>query len=98
MELHGARAQLGEVEPLDGAVVERDIRRLGALRGLDRGAVVLARDEDACRGALEHRVVRASMAEGGLVRAMAGREAEKLVAEADPEDGNAAERFAHDLG
>ena len=37
------------------------------------------------------------MAEGELVRAVPGREAEKLVAEADSEDGNAAERVAHDL-
>ena len=38
------------------------------------------------------------MAEGELVRAVPGREAEQLVAEADAEDGNAAERVAHDLG
>ncbi len=37
------------------------------------------------------------MAEGELVRAVPGREAEELVTEADAEDGNAAERVAHDL-
>ena len=37
------------------------------------------------------------MAEGQLVRAVAGREAEELVTEADAEDGHAAERVAHDL-
>ena len=68
VELHGARAQLGEVEALDGAVVQRDVRRLRALGRLDREAVVLARDEHAARLALEHRMVRAAVAERQLVR------------------------------
>ena len=43
-------------------------------------------------------MVGAAMAEGELVRRVAGREAEQLVTEADPEDGDAAEKLAHDLG
>ena len=48
-------AELGEVEALDRAVVERDVRLLRAL-GRDHGeAVVLARDEDAARCACRAR-------------------------------------------
>src|SRR4051795_13147880 len=46
VELHRARAQIGELEALDRAVVERDVRGLPGLGGLDREAVVLARHED----------------------------------------------------
>src|SRR5689334_1686345 len=63
MELDGAGAQLREVEPLDRPVVERDVGRLAALTGRDGEAVVLAGDEHAAAGALEHRVVGAAMAE-----------------------------------
>src|ERR671922_2848067 len=62
VELHRARAQLWEVEPLDGAVVERDVRRLARLARLDGEPVVLARDEDALAAPLEHRVVGAAVA------------------------------------
>src|SRR3954464_10349067 len=38
MELHRARRQLREVEPLDGAVVERDVRGASLRRRSDREA------------------------------------------------------------
>ena len=41
---------------------------------------------------VEHRVVRAAVAEGQLERLVAGGEREQLVAEADAEDGHAAEQ------
>ena len=43
-------------------------------------------------------MVGAAMAERELVRRVAGREAQELVAEADPENGDAAEELAHNLG
>src|SRR5687768_6783307 len=73
VELNRARAQIREVEALDGAVVERDVRRLGLVGGRDREAVVLARDEHAPAPALEHGMVGAAMAEGELVGLVAGR-------------------------
>ena len=54
MELHRAGAQVGEVEPLDGAVVQGDVRGLSLLGRSDREAVVLGSDEDAAGRALEH--------------------------------------------
>jgi hypothetical protein len=86
VELDGSGAPLGEVEALDRPVVERDVRRLTRLAGSDGEAVVLARDEDAARGALDDRVIRAAVAERELVGPVASREREQLVAEADPED------------
>src|SRR5919198_5678732 len=68
MELHRAGSKLREVEPLDGAVVERNVRGFLRGRGSDRKAVVLARDEDAVRALVEHRVVRAAVAERELER------------------------------
>src|SRR5438093_10120420 len=92
MELHGARAQIGEVEPLDRAVVEGDVRRLGGVARPHRKAVVLARDEHATGGPLEHGVVRAAMAERKLVRLVTRRETEKLMTETDTENGGPAEQ------
>src|SRR5207247_10054855 len=95
MELHRARIELGEVEPLDGAVVERDVRRLLSRRRRDREAVVLAGDEDPVRTLVEHRVVRAAVAEAELEGLGAGREREQLVAEADSEQRNASKKRLH---
>src|SRR6266511_5734665 len=83
MELHRARAQLGEVEALDRAVVEGNVRRLPRLAGRDREAMVLAGDEDAARGPLDDGVIRAAVAVGELERRVPGGEREQLVAEAD---------------
>src|SRR4051812_42016235 len=66
MELHAAGAQLRVREALDGAVVERLVRRAAVLGRLDREAVVLARHEHALRAAVEHRMVRAAVAERQL--------------------------------
>ena len=96
VELDGRRTQLGEVEPLDGPVVQGHVGRLGALRRDDCEAVVLARNEDAPGPAVDDRVVRAAMAERQLRRLVAGREPHQLVAEADPEHRHASERLADD--
>src|SRR6266404_5481996 len=66
MELRGARPLARKIEPLDGAVVERDVRRLALLGRLDGEAVVLRRHEHATGGAIEHGMVRATMAERQL--------------------------------
>ncbi len=47
--------------------------------------------------ALEHRVVRAAVAERELERLVPGREREQLVAEADAEDRHPAEQVAHSV-
>ena len=94
VELHRARTQLREVEALDRPVVEGDVRGLVGVRGLDREAVVLARHEHPPAAPLEHRVVRAAVAERELERPVSGREPEQLVAEADAEDRDAAEQAA----
>src|SRR5262245_52260008 len=96
MELDRMCAEIGEVEALDGPVVERDVRRLRAFGRLDGEAVVLARDEHAAGSTLEHGVVRAAVAERELVRAMSRRKTEKLMTEADAEHWRPAEQIAHD--
>src|SRR3954467_13372434 len=93
MELDGARVQLGEVEALDGAVVQRDVRRLAVLGRCDREAVVLARHQYAAGRPLAGWVVRAAVPEGELERLVVRREREQLVAEADAEHARAAEEL-----
>src|SRR5215210_1403536 len=79
MELHRARVLQREVETLDSAVIERNVDRLPCFRGCDCEAVVLAGDQHAPGGAVEHRVVRTTVPEGELERLMSGREGEQLV-------------------
>src|SRR5436189_4152119 len=93
MELQRARAKLGEREPLDGSVVERDVRDRGRLARVDAEAVVLCSHEHAAARALEHGMVRAAMAERQLRRREAGRASEELMAEADAEDRYAADEL-----
>src|SRR5512134_1871889 len=95
VELERARPLAREGKPLDGAVVEGDVRDRRAVAAHSE-AVVLARDEDAARRELEHRVVRATVAERELERLEAGRLREELVAEADAEDRHTAEQLPHD--
>ena len=90
MELHRARPFAGQRKALDGPVVERDVRDLRPVAS-HREAVVLARDQHAVRAQVEHRVVRAAVPEGKLERLEARRQREQLVAEADPEQGDAAD-------
>src|SRR5689334_511554 len=61
MELQRACTELREREPLDGAVVERDVRRFCRLARVDAEAVVLRGHEHAAARALEHRMVRAAV-------------------------------------
>src|SRR3954463_669231 len=56
MELDRACVQIGEVEALDRAVVEGDVRRLCLVRGRDRETVILARDENAAAPPLQDRM------------------------------------------
>src|SRR5687767_1002176 len=95
VELERTRPQIGVLEPLDRAVVERHVRRLAALARLDSEAVVLARHEHAPGRALEHGMVRAPMPEGELRRLVPGRAREQLVAEADAESRDAAGELGH---
>ena len=71
-----------------GAVEQRDMRLLGLGRervAVDREAVVHRGDLDLAGGLVLHRMVGAVMALMHLQRLGADREAEHLVAEADPE-------------
>src|SRR5262245_42721410 len=97
VELERARAQVWEIEAFDGSVVEGDVGRLGCFARPDCKPVVLARDEDATRMALEHRMVRAAVAERELVGLVAGRAGDELVAEADAEHRRPAEQLLHRL-
>src|ERR1700757_540486 len=98
MELEGAGAQVGQLKALDRPVVERDVRHPGRLARPDGEAVVLARDEHAAAETFVHRVVRAAVPERELVRLVARRASDQLVAEADPEDVRATEQVAHGPG
>ena len=89
---------VAQLEPLDHVVVEADVadrrdavRRLGRRveRGVDGEAVVVGGDLDLAGGAVHHRLVDAAVAVLELVGAEAERAAEELVAEADPEVGDA---------
>src|SRR2546425_4786264 len=63
MELHRPRPQLRQIEALDGAVVERDVRRLARPGRCNGEAVVLTRDEDTTCRPLEDGMVGAAVAE-----------------------------------
>src|SRR6476619_1475606 len=66
VELERLRAQLRELEALDRLVVERVVACVALVFRAHGEAVVLARDEHAARLALEHRMVRAAVAEREL--------------------------------
>src|SRR4051812_42565716 len=66
MELERARPQLRELEALDGLVVERVMACVALVFRAHGKAVVLARHEHAARLALEHRMIRAAVAEREL--------------------------------
>src|SRR4051812_35786876 len=68
---------------------------LGAVT-LDREAMVLARDEDAVRTHVEHRVVGAAVPERELEGLEAGRERKQLVAETDAEERYAPDQLGDD--
>src|SRR5687768_14052232 len=86
VELERLGAHPAQLEAFDGPVVERDVRLLPRVARRDREAVVLRRDEDGVRRALEDRMVRAAVAERELERPASGCEGKELVAEADPEN------------
>src|SRR5256714_13590017 len=83
MELRRARAQLRVVEPLDRAVVERDVCHALVVARRDGEAVVLGGHEHARSAAIEDGMVCAAGPERVLERLSTGRERQELVAEAD---------------
>src|SRR5258707_3418826 len=92
--LNGERLELGNGEAFARLVVEVHVRGLRApleRSEIDGEAVVLRGDLDLAGGLVEHRLVDAAMAELELVRGGAEGEAEKLVPEADAEEGSASE-------
>ncbi|OSX78118.1 hypothetical protein BU14_0120s0001 [Porphyra umbilicalis] len=92
VELHGKEGAVAVDNPLVGPVIgvgeEREPPpRAGAVRHVDGVAVVLGRDVAAAGRLLDGRLVVAPVAILELVRAVAGRKREQLVAEADAENG-----------
>src|SRR4051812_39031682 len=88
--LHAAGGDVEQAQPLDGAVVEVDVRELGlaevrlqarAWLAADREAVVLRRDRDPVGAQVLDRVVGAAVAERELERLEPDRAREQLVAE-----------------
>src|SRR5215210_1967104 len=92
MELNGPGAQIREIETLDRPVVQRDVRRLASLARLHSEPVVLARDQHPAAPTLQHRMVRAAMAELELERPVPGGEREQLVPEANAEHRHLSEQ------
>src|SRR5690242_13597218 len=66
VELRRTCTQLRVVEPLDRAVVERDVRHALVVARRDREAVVLRGDEHAAAATVENRVIRAAVPEREL--------------------------------
>src|ERR671935_653739 len=95
MELQRGRALAREVESLYGAVVERYMRRFARVGGPDCEAVVLRGHEHASGRTLEHGMVRTTVAERELVRAMTGGERQQLMPEADPEHWDPSHQVAN---
>ena len=103
VELHGESRKVEGSQPLDDVVVEVDVGDLDASvaavavrrrtrpsdRGIDRETVVVRGDLDMPGGAVENGLVDAAVAVAELVRAVAQRPAEDLVAQADSEEGDA---------
>jgi hypothetical protein len=98
MELHGARIQLGEVEPLDVPSYREIAVASESSSGVTANPWFCEVTSTRPDVALEHRMVGAAVAERQLERLVPGREAEQLVAEADPEDGRTAEEVTDDRG
>src|SRR5262249_58624544 len=95
MALEAERWLVGACNTLQGAVKQRYMGNARCLRqrsGIDRETVVLAGDQHLSRVLVEHRMIRAVVAELHLERAAAAREAQQLMAKADAE----CRRFAVD--
>src|SRR5205085_9189708 len=86
--LHRKYRQAAHMQPLIGAVEQRDVGRLDPRReavGIDDKAVVLAGDLDLPGGVLLDRMVGAAMAAFRLEGAAAECQRQHLMAEADSE-------------
>src|SRR5262249_3515269 len=102
MVLDRKRRQAAVTESLARAVVEIDVSRHPSRAfyrcRIHREAVILRRDLDLTGREIPHRVVRAVMAKGQLVRLAARGQAEDLVAEANAEDRQPSQQGAHRVG
>src|SRR5690348_3937050 len=82
VSLETERRAIRQCETLQAAVEERHVSDAcvrGKRRGIDGEAVILARDHDAARVQILHRMVRAMMAELHLHGLRAHRESQQLV-------------------
>ena len=103
MVLHGEGRQVQGAQPLHDAVVEADVADLdapvapvvvgrhrgGVHRGVHREAVVVGGDLHPPGGPVEDRLVDAAVAVGQLVGPVPQGPPQELVAQADPEEGDA---------
>src|SRR5436190_21787252 len=88
MTLETEGGAIGPRQALEGTVEQRHMRRAQVVfdaSGIDREAVVLARDDHLTGIEILHRMVRSMVAELHLERLRAGGEAHQLVSEADAE-------------
>ena len=86
-------------EAFQRLVVQVDVREFDFVLvqrvGVDREAVIVRGDFDVAGDLVEHRMIRAAVAELQLVGFAAQREAEDLMAQADAEDRLFADQLAH---
>src|SRR6266478_9164761 len=98
MILNREDGQTAVTEALQRPVVEIDMSRLQVARQivlLDREAVVLRGDLDFLSALIEHRLVRAPVAEFQFERLAAPRLTQNLMTQADAEDRR--QRLSHEL-
>ena len=99
--LHAERRVVAVTETFERLVVEVHVSEFDVEAferiGIDREAMIVRGDLDLLRELIEHRVVGAAMSEFQLVGFTASGKTHELMAEADAEDGRAAEQLA-DVG
>ena len=99
MILHAEDGLAAVAEAFQRLVVQVDVRDFDFVEveriGIHREAVVVRSDLDLAGDLVQHRVIRAAMAELQLVRLAAERQAEDLVPQADAEDRDPADQLAH---
>ncbi len=94
--LHAEHGMAAVAEAFERLVVQIHVRDFELVEvervGIDGEAVIVRRDFDFAGDLIQHRMIRAAVAELELVGLAAEREPEELVAEADAEDRHFADQ------
>src|SRR6185295_2432374 len=97
--LHAEHRMVAMAETLQRLVVQIRVSDLDFVEvqrfGIDCEAVVVRRDLDASGNLVEHRMIRAAMAELQLERLSTERESGDLLTQTDAEDRHAPDKFAN---